>query len=161
MRSKRVFVLLLSAILVVGLIGFAGDEQRDRTPAPQPPIERVSVQAQAEPGTGEQVQPVFEPGIAQINGSYQPRVDALIAELDAATTEDAREEVQQRVMRLKLEWSLAVMGRHIEIARENGDAQLEAELSVSKERMENPPTVTRVEVPRDPNAGIEREGGAR
>ena len=163
MNGKRIFCALIVLLLAASLV-VADDEPRVptstltdkdivRTDAPTP--------ATAEPGLGEQMQPMLEAGLAQIEMAFGEQMESLKAEFASATTEDAREAVQQRMMQLKKDWSLAIIDRYIELARERGDSEAEAEEMAAKNALLNPPVMNVQPVPRDPSAGIHIEGGAK
>jgi hypothetical protein len=81
--------------------------------------------------------------------------------ISTAQTPEDQESLQREAMELKVEWSLALAKRQLELARERGDTEAEAEALNTINHVANPPTVLRQQVPRDPNAGIELPGGAR
>lgn len=116
---------------------------------------------QAEPGDGQQVVPQLEAGIAEIETMYGNRMQALKSKLNLATTEEERDALQQQTRELKVELTLALADRQLELARERGDTEAETELLTAKQAIMNPPSVERVQVKRDPNAGVRVEGGAK
>ena len=108
----------------------------------------------------EQAASRLEPGLAKIEADYQARMDALMSEL-ASATEDQREAVQQQAAELKVQWTLALANRQLELARQRGDVAAETEILHAIQAMQKPPATEGQPVVRDPNAGIQIEGGAR
>lgn len=164
MRTKLTLLVALGMIVLVGG-GVIADNARDRlanTPAlTDAEIQRPEGQMQAEPGNGQQVVPQLEPGIAEIEAMYLNRMQTLKSQLNLATTEEERDVIQQQARQLKVEWTLALADRQLELARERGDTEAETELLAAKQAILNPPSAERVQVKRDPNAGITVEGGAK
>ncbi len=161
MNAKKKLFVTIAAIAVIGIIGFAGDQRQPESTRTEADVQRTEYMATAQPGTGEQVQPQLEPGLAKIEENYRRQMESLKNELASATTDDQREAIQQRAAELKMQWTLALADRQLELARQQGNAEAETEALHAKQAMLNPPTALRQQVPRDPNAGIVIEGGAK
>lgn len=163
MSSRKKFFVLLVAFIAVGMIGFAGDERRAETTRTDADIVRTDGTAPAEAVAeiGEQVQPKLDPGLAKIEETYRLQMESLKNELAAATTDDRREAIQRRAAELKMQWTLALVDRQLELARAQGNGEAEAEALHAKQMMLNPPVAERQPVARDPNVGIVIEGGAK
>ena len=162
MRNSTKILTVALAIAAVAVLGHADDERRVSSGRTDADIVRPEGVAQETiPGNGEQVVPQLEAGLMQINADFRGRMDAIKVELSAATTEEARAEIQQRAQQLKVEWTLAIADRQLQLAREAGDTQTEAQLLQAIAAMQAPRAAVSETAPRDPNAGIVIEGGAK
>jgi len=161
MNTKKRLFITLAAVVAVGMIGFAGDERRPESVRTDKDIARPEGQMQAEPGTGERAPLQLEPGLAKIEADYTAQLETLRHELAAAITEEQREAIQERAVQLKVQWTLALADRQLELARQEQNAEAETEILKAMQAMQNPRSTARQEVERDPNAGIVIEGGAK
>ena len=145
------------------IIGFSGDERQSQNTRTEADVLRVDAPspAQAEAGLGEQVQPVLEPGLAAVESNFGQQMEALKSELTATLTEDQRDEIQQRMQSLKIEWTLALANREFELARQKQDSKAEAEILQAISQITNPTPHEQTPVARDPKAGIVTAGGAK
>jgi hypothetical protein len=163
MNGKRIlFTLVLAALICAPLLADEiTDHQATRSDRTEADVQRTEAPTQAQPGLGEQMTPMLEPGLAAIEEDFGQQMKNLKAELDLAVTEEQREAIQQQMQSLKIEWALASANRQLELARQNQDAEAEAEILEDIARMTNPITHDRTPIARDPNAGIKIEGGAK
>jgi hypothetical protein len=163
--------MIIKMLICVGLIAaltsapvFAdeiSDHQASRSDRSSDDIQRTESQTTATVGIGEQMQPILEPGMAAIEKSYGLQMQALNAEFNAAATEPQQDEVQQRMQALKVQWTLALANRQLELARQANDSKAEAEILSAIGAIMQPLRPAAQSEPRDPNAGIEIPGGAK
>jgi len=151
----------LAAVVAVGMIGFADDVRRPESVRTDDGVARPEAQMQAEPGTGERAPLQLELGLAKIEADFTAQMETLRHELAAAITEDQREAIQERAVQLKVQWTLALADRQLELARQDQNAEAETEVLKAMQAMQNSQPSARQEVERDPKAGIVIEGGAK
>jgi hypothetical protein len=162
MNGNRRFLLLLITFLTIAVLGLAGDERQAARVRPESNVPQTSVQAQTlDPGSRVQAAPQLEPEVAAIEASFGQQIQMLSSEFASAQTEDEREAVQQRVQSLKIEWTLALANRQLELARQKQDAKAEAEILQMIAHITNRVAPALTPIPRDPQTGAAIEGGAR
>ena len=112
-------------------------------------------------GPTQRIETVLDDRQIAVNTLYESRLDALNEQILAAPDYEARMALQSQAQDLKEEWNLASLRTNLEIAAENGDATLEAELRHAIQTLENP---EKRQIPAqviDPVTNKQVEGGAR
>ena len=163
MRAKRIIVTVMLMVVITGLAAIA-DEAKNRylqgNPQTEADVPRTEVIRQVEPGSGEQITPRIEAGLAQIEEQFRSRMQVIEAELEMCTTEEERDAIQQRAHQLKIEWTLALANRQLELARQRHDVEAEAKILQGIDRIVNPLPVKHDGEPHS-EAGNLSAGGAR
>lgn len=129
MRNSKKFIYLFT--LFVSTLAFAED---DRVVTPRPDYVKEYTRKDMSDGTnqsvqdGDQIQPVFEPGIVSINAQFQAVMDGLLNQLKNSPDFESENAIQEQIMSLKHEWKLARINRLLELARAKKDTEQETEL---------------------------------
>lgn len=164
MRAKLLLCAALIAAFTFGLTAYAQDENApipSQTYVDESQMTRTETQTVGQAELGEKVPTVLEPGLAAIEANYAARLAGLREQAAAAATSEGRETLQMRMQEVKLEWSLALAYRQLELARERQDADAETEILQAIEHMTNPPVRELRQVERDPRVDEVPAGGAR
>lgn len=154
---------LLSLCLIIACCACAQDTAREnKTYNPASPTQSLSDQpAQPIPVEAVQVEPVLDPRLFEIETQFRSRLDVLETAITAAKNPAEEMELQKEAERLKIEWTLALNEVMLQIAREKGDTEAEAQALQLKDNIQNPPAHPANPVLRDPDTGKLLEGGAR
>ncbi len=159
MNAKRLLLVVVTSAAMI-LIARADDHDLGPQPVSTPTQQNVQP-ADVQAVTGEQAEPVLEPGIAAIEATYYQQMQVLNEQIQSAASEEQRDLLQQQAQTLKVEWTLALAHRQLDLARERQDTQAETELLQAIDRITHPVSPETQAAPRDPEAGISVEGGAR
>jgi hypothetical protein len=101
-------------------------------------IPRTETPAAVDPSAPASKSTVLEQGLQQVEESYKAQMMSLISQLDAATDPDQQDMLQQQVQQLKVDWTLALAHRQLELARERQDTRAEGELLEAIARIQDP-----------------------
>jgi hypothetical protein len=138
------FKLLSALVLGCGVLAFAGETPESATtPSPDRTdndVVRVEIPATTDPSVSEPISTRLDPRIAQIEATYRTRMQALKSQIGATADPVSQDQLQQQAGQLKIEWTLALADRQLELARERKDSRAEAELLQAIERIQHPRT---------------------
>jgi hypothetical protein len=129
MNNKTSVFIALLAVLMLCYCAVAQQPAEEATDnaAGNSAIQRSDIQARTgQVELGDQIETELEPGLASIETNFKARMEGLKTQMAAARDAAEMDQLQQQAQQLKVDWSIALANRQLELARARKDTQSEA-----------------------------------